>query len=407
MKYVIIIPDGCADEPIEALGGKTPLQAAKLPTMDALAAKGCMALANNTPSHFPAGSEVANLCLLGYDPNEYFTGRAPLEAAAQGIQLGKHDFAIRCNLVTIDDQIMTDFTADHVSTEEATELLASCQKELLGDTACDARLEFVPGVSYRNLLIYRGDADTPAPFSSETRTSAPHDLTDLSVVDDFPRGPGSDILVRLMSDSAALLADHPVNKKRIADGKRPATNLWLWGLGGAPAMPTFEQRFGVRGVMITAVDLLRGIAALVGWPRIDVVGATGYLDTDYAAKGRAAVNALADYDLVCVHIEAPDEASHEGRHDEKIKALEQIDQHIVAPLVAALTDSGPHRILITPDHPTFCSTKKHTHGMVPLLMAGDAIEADTQTTYDELAAEAAGRRFDHGWDLMDAFVQPK
>ena len=407
MKYVIVIPDGCADEPIEALDGKTPLQSADLPAMDALAARGMQGLANNTPSHFPAGSEVANLCLFGYDPNIYFTGRAPLEAAAQGISLGKHDFAVRCNLVNIADQIMIDFTADHISTEEAGELLSSAQAELLGEGGVDSRLEFIPGVSYRNLLIYRGDENTPAPFSKETRTSAPHDLTDLSVSDNFPRGPGSDVLVRLMSDSAELFANHPVNTARVAAGKKPATNVWLWGLGGAPVMPSFEERFGVRGVMITAVDLLRGIAALAGWPRIEVEGATGYLDTDYAAKGKAAVDALNDYDLVCVHIEAPDEASHEGRHEEKIKALEEIDRHIVAPLTEALDKHGDHRILVTPDHPTFCSTKKHTHGMVPLVMSGSGIESDGQSTYDEPSASAAGLKFDQGWDLMNTFIRPK
>ncbi|MEM8671863.1 MAG: cofactor-independent phosphoglycerate mutase [Planctomycetota bacterium] len=404
MKHVIVIPDGCADEPIAELDGKTPLQCAKLPACDALAQRGSLALSNNTPAHLPAGSEVANLCLLGYDPDVYFTGRAPLEAAAQGIELGPDDWAVRCNLVTIEDQVMVDFTADHISTEEATQLLESAQQELLGSGPFDERLQFVPGVSYRNLLLFRGEKSGPPPFSKETRTRAPHDLTDLPVTDDFPRGPGSDTLVGLMNGSAELFAEHPVNQARVAAGKRPATNVWLWGLGGAPNLPSFEQRFGVRGVMITAVDLLRGIAALAGWPRIEVKGATGYLDTDYAAKGRAAVDALQQYDVVCVHIEAPDEASHEGRHDAKIEALEQIDEQIVAPLAEALQQHGDHRMLVMPDHPTPCSTKKHSHGMVPLVMAGTGIEADEQTTYDEVAATSSGRRFDQGWDLMNAFI---
>lgn len=405
MKYVIVIPDGCADEPIDSLGGRTPLQVAALPAMDDLARRGCLALSNNTPAHLPAGSEVANLCLLGYDPDVYFTGRAPLEAAAQGITLGPDDWAVRCNLVTIEEQIMIDFTADHISTDEATQLLAAAQRELLGAAVVDSRLEFVPGVSYRNLMIYRGRPDAAAPFSRETRTRAPHDLTDLAVTDDFPRGPGSDTLVRLMNASAELFVNHPVNLARREKGKRPATNVWLWGLGGAPNLPSFEQRFGVRGVMITAVDLLRGIGALVGWPRIEVQGATGYLDTNYAGKGQAAVDALNEYDLVCVHIEAPDEASHEGRHDAKIEALQQIDQHIVGPLAEAAARHGDHRILVMPDHPTPCGTKKHSHGMVPLVMAGSGIESDSQSTYDEVAARAGGRRFDHGWDLMDAFIR--
>ncbi len=404
MKYVIVIPDGCADEPIDALGGKTPLQASQLPTIDALAKRGAVALANNTPPHLPAGSEVANLCLFGYDPDQYFTGRAPLEAAAQGITLSPNDFAVRCNLVTVVDQIMVDFTADHISTAEATELLKSAQENLLGDSDLDSRLQFVPGVSYRNLLIYRGDDGTPGPFSNETRSRAPHDITDMAVGDEFPRGPGSDKLVDLMSRSAELFAEHPVNQKRLSAGKGVATHVWLWGLGGAPSMPTFQQRFGVQGAMITAVDLLRGIAALAGWPRIEVDGATGYLDTNYAAKGQAAVDALQEYDLVCVHVEAPDEASHEGRHDAKIEAMQQIDSQIVAPLVDALEQQGDYRILISPDHPTFCRTKKHTHAMVPLLMAGTGIEPDDQSAYDEVTAAASGRVFPQGWDLMDSFI---
>lgn len=373
--------------------------------MDQLASLGKVGLANNTPPHLPAGSEVANLCLLGYDPDEYFTGRAPLEAAAQGIELGPTDWAIRCNLVTIENQVMQDFTADHITTEEASQLLESAQQELLSDQRSENQLEFVTGVSYRNLLLYRGNGTSDDLFSRDTRTSAPHDLTDLPIADDFPRGPGSDLLVNLMSRSAELFADHPVNQARVAAGKRPATHLWLWGLGNTPALPSFEKKYGVRGTMITAVDLLRGIAALVGWPRIEVDGATGYLDTDYAAKGRAAIEALSTYDVVCVHIEAPDEASHEGRHEAKIEALEQIDQHIVGPLAEALKEQGDFRMLITPDHPTPCSTKKHSHGLVPLLMVGTGIEADSQMTYSEQSAAQTGWSYAKGWDLMDDLMK--
>ncbi|MEM9587703.1 MAG: 2,3-bisphosphoglycerate-independent phosphoglycerate mutase, partial [Planctomycetota bacterium] len=335
----------------------------------------------------------------------YFTGRAPLEAAAQGISLAPMDWAVRCNLVTIEDQIMVDFTADHISTEEGTQLLQSLQSELIQGSPWADRLSFVPGVSYRNLLLYRGSDEQPAPFSGDTRTTAPHDLTDLTIANDYPRGPGSDLLVQLMSDSEAVFAKHPVNQTRVASGKKPATHVWLWGLGGAPNLPSFEDRFGLRGVMITAVDLLRGIAALAGWPRIEVEGATGYLDTDYAAKGRAAIEALDEYDVVCVHIEAPDEASHEGRHDAKIEALQQIDTHVVGPIHQRLKASGDYRMVVLPDHPTYCRTKKHTHGMVPLVIAGSDVTADTQTTYDEAAAESSGKRFDAGWDMMEAFIK--
>jgi 2,3-bisphosphoglycerate-independent phosphoglycerate mutase len=399
-KYAIVIPDGCADEPIESLGGCTPLEAAHTPHMDRVAEMGLTGLSNNTPPHLPAGSEVANLCLFGYDPDRYFTGRAPLEAAAQEITLGPQDWAVRCNLVTIEDQMMVDFTADHISTEEATALLGDAQAALGSE-----RLQFVPGVSYRNLLIYRGDPQQPAPFTGETRTRAPHDLTDLPVTEDFPRGPGSDLLNELMSGSVECFRDHPVNRRRVAAGKRPATNVWLWGLGVAPQLPAFADRFGVRGVMITAVDLLRGIAALIGWPRIEVAGATGYLDTDYAAKGRAAVEALDHYDLVCVHIEAPDEASHEGRPEAKIEALEQIDRCIVGPLLERLTREQAYRLLVTPDHPTPCATKKHSHGDVPLAICGSGIAGDASSAYHERQAAGGSLRLHRGWELMDHFIQ--
>jgi 2,3-bisphosphoglycerate-independent phosphoglycerate mutase len=399
MKYAIVIPDGCADEPQESLGGRTPLQAAKTPAMDEIARLGVVGRSNNVPAHLPPGSDVANLSLFGYDPNKYFTGRAPLEAAAQGIKLAPEDWAIRCNLVTIENQTMRSFTADHVSTAEATELLKTCQKEL-GTSG----LEFIPGVSYRNLLLYRG-AKHAAPFTRDTRATPPHDLTDKSVADDFPRGPGSDFLTDLMGRSVPLFADHPINAARKKAGKLPATNIWLWGLGKTPALTPFKQLHGKTGAMITAVDLLRGLAALIGWQRIDVPGATGYLDTDYAAKGRAAIEALKTTDVVCVHVEAPDEASHEGRADEKIKALEQIDAKIVAPLHAALKAQGDYRILVSPDHPTPLRTKTHSHGFVPFTICGTGVAADAAATYDEIAAGQSSIAFEEGWKLMGYFLQ--
>jgi 2,3-bisphosphoglycerate-independent phosphoglycerate mutase len=399
MKYAIIIPDGCADEPQESLGGRTPLQAAHTPNMDALARAGLVGRATNVPAHLPAGSDVANLSLLGYDPTQYFTGRAPLEAAAQGIQLGPYDWAIRCNLVTIEDQIMRDFTAGHISTDEARELLASMQQLVAGGP-----WEFVAGVSYRNLLLYRPRAEGPPPFSHETRSTPPHDLTDRSVADDFPRGPGSDLLSELMAQSVDAFRDHPTNARRVAAGKRPATNVWLWGLGRVPNLRSFASLYGVQGQMITAVDLLRGIAKLIGWPCIEVPGATGYTDTDYAAKGRYAIQALEQSDLICVHIEAPDEASHEGDGAAKIAALEAIDRDIVGPLHEALRAHGDHRILVSPDHPTPIRTKTHSHGFVPFVIAGQGIAADQATSYDEVQAGASTTVFDPGCGLMPFFL---
>ncbi len=400
MKWVIIIPDGCSDYPVESLGGKTPLQHANIPAMDEIARLGLVGQSDNVPLNFPAGSEVANMSLLGYDPNLYFTGRAPIEAAAQGIRLGPNDWAIRCNLVTVQNQVMVDFTADHISTAEAISLLRTAQEKLGNES-----LEFIHGVSYRNLLIYRGKSGDPSPFSIDTRTSAPHDLTDGTVLSDFPKGPGCDLLCNLMEQSVALFADHPVNLARVASGKLPATNLWLWGLGKTPQLESFASRFDVRGAMITAVDLLRGLAALIGWDRIEVSGATGYLDTNYAGKGEAAIEALKTYDVVCVHIEATDEASHEGRADEKVKALESIDRHIVAPIHEALKQQGEYRILVMPDHSTPVSTKKHSYGWVPFAACGSGILQNGSTTFDELSAASSGLSYPHGWDLIPKLMR--
>lgn len=398
MKYAIVIPDGCADEPQAELGGKTPLQAARTPFMDAIAAAGVVGRANHVPAHLPPGSDVANLSLLGYDPVANFTGRAPLEAAAQGVQLAPEDWAVRCNLVTVEDQMMKSFTAGHISSGEAAQLLRSAQ-----DALGAGPLEFVPGVSYRNLLLYRG-ANRPAPFTNETRATPPHDLTNKSILDDFPRGPGSDLLNDLMSRSWGWFAEHPVNVARRQAGLPPATNVWLWGLGKAPRLAPFREVYGLRGKMITAVDLLRGLAALIGWERIEVPGATGYTDTDYAAKGRYAVAALDDTDIICVHIEAPDEASHEGDAAAKVRALEEIDQHIVGPLYHALQARGAYRILVTPDHPTPLRTQTHSHGAVPFCVAGTRVVADRATTYDEVSAAASQLDFPAGWRLMKWFL---
>jgi 2,3-bisphosphoglycerate-independent phosphoglycerate mutase len=399
MKYAIIIPDGCADEPQASLEGRTPLQAARLPNMDAIARAGVVGRANHVPAHLPAGSDVANLSLLGYDPNEYFTGRAPLEAAAQGIELGPDDWAIRCNTVTIEDQTMRSFTAGQIGSPEAAQLLAACQASLGG-----GHLEFRPGVSYRNLLIYRGSPGKQAPFSRDTRTTPPHDLSDKSVLDDYPRGPGSDLLNQLMHGSLEVFAKHSVNAERRGRGELPATNIWLWGLGKAPALKPFAELYGRSGAMLTAVDLLRGLAVLLGWKNVEVPGSTGYLDTDYVATGQWAVAALKDTDIVCVHVEAPDEASHEGNCAEKIRALEEIDKHIVAPLHAALAAQGDYRILVSPDHPTPLRTKTHSHGFVPFAICGTGVAADAATTYDEVSAGNSSLAFAEGSKVMRYFL---
>jgi 2,3-bisphosphoglycerate-independent phosphoglycerate mutase len=405
MKYVIVIPDGAADAPQDSLGGRTPFQAARTPALDALAARGRVGLTNHVPASLPPGSEVACMSLMGYDPLRYFTGRAPLEAAAQGIVLGPDDWAVRCNLVTITDQTMEDFTAGHISTAEATELLAAAQRGLAADfPEIAASWSFVPGVSYRNLLLYRGSGGA-APFDGSLRATPPHDLMDKAIADDFPRGLGSRLLTDIMARSGSWLADHPVNEARVAAGKRPATHVWLWGVGRAPAMEPFVEKYGMTGTMITAVDLLRGLASLAGWKRLEVPGATGYLDTDYAAKGRAAIAELARADLVCVHVEAPDEASHEGNAAAKVQAIEEIDAKIVAPLAAHLAVVGDHRILVCPDHPTFIATKTHSRGHVPFVMAGTGIVPSGQKAYDEMEADESGQVIEPGWRLMGEFLR--
>ncbi|MEK6234095.1 MAG: cofactor-independent phosphoglycerate mutase, partial [Planctomycetales bacterium] len=362
---------------------------------------GVIGRADNVPAQFTPGSDVANLSLFGYDPEANFTGRAPIEAAAQGIEMAPEDWAIRCNLVTVTDQIMRDFTAGHVSSEEAKELLASAQQELGGET-----MEFIPGVSYRNLLMYRGGG-SPAPFDRESRSTPPHDLTDQTVIDDYPRGPGSRLLTELMDRSLEIFKDHPVNVARRNEGKAPATNLWLWGIGRMPSLAPFaELHGGTRGAMITAVDLLRGLASLIGWPRIEAPGATGYTDTDYASKGRCAVEAIADpnIDLICVHVEATDEASHEGDLDAKIQALEEIDRHVVGPVHEALEKSGDYRLLVLPDHPTLIRTKTHSHGFVPLTFCGTDVNPDEAAAYDEVIASQSPLAFPQGWKMMSHFL---
>ncbi|HEY1861415.1 MAG TPA: cofactor-independent phosphoglycerate mutase [Gemmataceae bacterium] len=407
MKYAIIIPDGCADEAQEVLAGKTPLQAAHTPNMDRIAQAGMVGRSNNVPAALTPASDVATLSLFGYDPLVVYTGRAPLEAAAMGIPLGPNDWAIRCNVVQVENEEMRDFTAGHINSEEGRALIDAVQQKLGGSTMTgdEGRLDFHAGVSYRNILVYRTQG--AAPFSSETKTQPPHDIPDRPIAEYLPRGPGSDMLRRLMTASREIFRDHPVNQTRKVDKEHenhPATQIWLWGQGKAPSLRPFAEVYGKRGAILSAVDLVRGVGVLLGWKRIDVPGATGYLDTDYAAKGRYGVAALNDHDMVCVHIEAPDEASHEGRADAKVKALEEIDRHIVGPLFEALPSHGEWRILVSPDHRTPLRTRAHAHGAVPFAMAGTRIASKGQASYDEAVAALSDVAFLRGHELMRQFL---
>jgi 2,3-bisphosphoglycerate-independent phosphoglycerate mutase len=403
MKYAIVIPDGAADEPLQALGGKTPLQTAKLPNMDRVAQMGVVGRANNVPTSLTPASDVATLSLFGYDPLRVYTGRAPLEAVAMGIKLGPRDWAVRCNLVYVENEQMRDFTAGHISSPDGKALI-NFLEEKLGGPAADgtALLEFEPGVSYRNLLVLRNVP--PSALGDETKTQPPHDIPDKPITESLPKGPGGDFFIDVMRRSREILRSHHINERRKAEGKRPATQVWLWGQGKAPQVEPFETLYGKRGAILSAVDLVRGTGMLIGWQRIDVPGATGYLDTDYAAKGRHAIAALNDHDLVCVHVEAPDEASHEGKVDEKIKALERIDEHVVGPLLAELPAHGDWRILIEPDHRTTLRTRAHAHGPVAFAAAGTGILSRGQPSYDEVVAAESSVMFDPGYALMKWFL---
>jgi 2,3-bisphosphoglycerate-independent phosphoglycerate mutase len=398
-KYAIVIPDGAADEPHESLGGRTPLQAAHLPAMDRVASRGIVGRSRNVPDRFLPASDVATLSLFGYDPERYYTGRAPLEAAAMGVRLGPDDWAIRCNLMTIADGRLSDFTAGHITSEEGRALMESLQSAL----GRPGEIEFHAGVSYRNLMVDRGHPGMPG-LSDQTITVPPHDHPDEPAADHWPKGPGSEILDKLMRAAAPILVEHPVNLARIQSGKPPANAIWLWGQGKAPAVPPFQEVHELKGAIISAVDLVRGVGVLAGWDRIDVPGATGYLDTDYAAKGRYAIAALDDHDIVCVHVEAPDEASHEGRGDAKVGAIERIDHEIVAPLLDALSRFDRWRILISPDHSTLLRTRAHDRAPVAWTMAGTGLPA-SGLAYDEPSAREGGGPFlERGFELMQRFL---
>jgi 2,3-bisphosphoglycerate-independent phosphoglycerate mutase len=395
MKYAIVIPDGAADEPQESLGGKTPLQAARLPNMDRVARSGVVGRMDNVPRPLTPASDVATLSLFGYDPLKVYTGRAPLEAAALGVTLGPNDWAVRCNLVHVADGQMRDFTSGHITSEEGHQLIAALAPKL------GRGLELVPGVGYRNLLVIRDGG--PAPGDDLT-TQPPHDIPDKPVANYLPRGTGGDFFTSLMEQSQAILRDHPVNKARRAAGKRDATQVWLWGQGRAPRLTRFAELYGPRGAITSGVDLVRGVGVLLGWDRLDHPAVTDYLDNDYAKQAELAIDGLKSHDLVCVHVEAPDEASHEGKSDKKIEALERIDRDIVGPLLDALPRFGGWRILVAPDHRTPLRTRAHSYGAVPFAVAGTGVEPGGQSAYDEERGLASKVTFEPGYTLMNWFL---
>lgn len=384
MKIAILLGDGMADVPLEELGGRTPLEAACTPALDALAREGTLGLAATIPGGLAAGSDVANLSVFGYDPRECYTGRAPLEAAAMGVSLRAADVAYRMNLVTLlvgsGQVFLDDFSADHITSAEAGEIVRT-----LGERLGHDGFEFYPGVSYRHLMVWRGG-------ESAAETTPPHDILGRAIQEYLPRGPGADALLHLMTGSQILLKDHPVNLARKERGEKEANSIWLWGQGRAPRMESYRERFGLRGAVISAVDLLKGIARASGLEAPRVPGATGYLDTDYEAKVAAALEVLGRSDFVYLHVEAPDEAGHSGRVAEKVRAIEDFDRRVVAPVRAGLEVLGePFSLLALPDHPTPIPLRTHTAEPVPFaLYRSDRAGGVPGEAFTEACAQATG-----------------
>lgn len=395
MKYAIIIPDGAADEPLKELGGKTPFEVAHTPNMDKIAMEGRQGLARTVPEGFESGSDVATMCLLGYDPKVYHTGRAPLEAAAQEIPLSSTDWVFRCNLVTVIDGIMKDHSAGGISDAEAQKLLGELSRHL-----SLPGFEFYNGVSYRNLLVYRGSEEF------DITTKPPHEIPEEPAAKWVPKGKGAEILNKIMDTSRELYANHEINQVRKETGHNPATQVWLWGQGHAPNMPKFVDRFGVKNAaMITGVDLLRGLAVLMGWKNLSVEGMTSFHDTNYAGQGVETAKALDRFDLVFSHIEAPDEASHQADWKTKIAAIEHIDKYVVGPVLEKLRTYPEWRILVMPDHPTNIATRKHGYAPSPFCMAGTRVKSVLKAPYTEKNAAASDLKIERGHELMEYFLR--
>jgi len=392
-KYVIIVPDGAADEPLEQFDNKTILEVAETPNMDKISTEGRQGIVRTVPKDMEPGSDVAQMSLLGYDPRKYYTGRAPIEAVALNIKLSPNDWVFRCNLVTVVDGQMTDHSAGHISTEEGTKLITELN-ELLGSN----QICFHPGVSYRHLLVFKE-------FDFDVQTYPPHDYIGTAIDKILPRGKGAEMLIDLMARSQQFFINHDINKVRKDLGENHVSSIWLWGHGRKAGMESFQKKFGLKGVAITAVDLARGLAKLIGFDLIEVPGATGFVDTNYKGKASAAIKALEKYDIVFVHIEGPDEASHNGSAELKKKAVEQIDKFIVGPVYEAIKKYENWRILVAPDHPTPVQSQAHSSEPVPFAMAGTSVSGILHTTFSEANAAKSGFRIDNGFELMEYFLK--
>jgi 2,3-bisphosphoglycerate-independent phosphoglycerate mutase len=393
MKYVILLGDGMSDWPVPELGYKTPLQAAHTPHMDALARRGKTGQAHTIPDGMSTGSDVAALTILGYDTRHLYTGRSPLEAASIGIQLQPSDVALRCNLVVLGEaegqHTMVDFSGGHITTEEARPLIETLNAELGNDT-----FWFYPGVSYRHCLVWRqgrlGMQLTP-----------PHDITGRPIAEYLPSGDGAVELQRLLDASQQIFRDHPVNRHRRDHGVAPISSIWLWGAGKRPQIPSFRDKYGLSGAVISAVDLHKGLAIYAGLEPISVPGATGWLDTNYAGKVEHALQALQTKDFVFLHVEAPDEAGHQGDVKAKVQAIEDFDVQVVGPMLEGLRQRfDAYRVLLLPDHPTPIVLKTHVREPVPIALYGSGVEPDAGETFDESVREKGSLDIQQGTELM-------
>jgi 2,3-bisphosphoglycerate-independent phosphoglycerate mutase len=401
MKYIVIIGDGMADRPIKELDGKTPLQKAFTPHMDRLAREGTIGKVRTIPQGFYAGSDVANLSILGYDPVEFYTGRAPLEAASIGIDLNEDDVSFRCNLITLkyDQQrkraIMDDYSSGHITTEEAKKLIQEVDGKL-----GTKDIRFFPGVSYRHLMVWsRGPVDIEC--------IPPHDILGKEITDYLPVGDREDILRKMMLVSAEILERDPVNKERMKRGEKPANSIWLWGQGRKPILPTFKQKYSIDGALVSAVDLARGIGIYAGFEILDVPGITGYLDTNYVGKAEESLRALNRVDFVYIHVEAPDEAGHSGSYKDKIKAIEDFDALVVGTVLRGLEEFVEYRVLLMPDHATPIEIRTHTDEPVPFVIFDSRTKSQNSgTSFDETLLERRDiLNFEEGYKLMDYLIK--
>ena len=398
MKYIILLGDGMADYPIEKLGGKTPLEVARIPNMDRIAGEGTIGLVDTIPAGFKPGSDVANLSVLGYDPGICYSGRGPLEAANMGVQIGPEDVAFRCNLVTLGpeaDPVMVDYSAGHISSGEAARIVLDMDKAI-----GTPEFRFYPGISYRHLLVWRNGKDA-------VETTPPHDITGKPTAAYRIKGDGADRLAELMRLSKVFLKDHPVNQARQAEGKRPATSIWLWGQGRAPKMVRLTDQYQLRGGVISAVDLLNGIGVYAGLEVIRVPGATGYIDTNYIGKAQAALEALKNLDFMFVHVEAPDEMGHAGNLEGKIQAIEDFDEKVVGTVLKGLPDFDDYRVLVLSDHPTPIALRTHASDPSAFAVLSSAKEENLGrgAAFSEADARAGGILVSPGYRLMNLFIR--